>query len=126
MTPTKKLQRLIEIAWKNGWRPTDTRQDLISITSLYVDDDLMSVFSKKLAGGIFNHHYETIIFDHSFIKALCKGKYKDGEFLTLADIFTDIEQFEKYNIEPWQVHISLLTVKANRIDYLWEIFGGEE
>lgn len=117
MIPVEKLQRLIEIAWEEGWKPADTRQDLISITSLYVDDDLMSVFSKKLAGGIFNHHYETILFSHDFIKALCRAKYQQlnqpGSFLGVGAIITT----------DWQTQIKELAISDNRINYLWQIFG---
>ncbi len=112
MTQAEKLTKLIELAWANGygWKPVQWSAGLPRKPAEAVVQDI----------GLFN---ETIIFDHDFIKALCKAKYHN----TATDIATFDEAFHQ---EVYDEEITIdrnetlreLATNTNRIDYLYGEF----
>lgn len=103
MTPTEKLQRLIEIAKANGWKDRNTSK------SIYY-----GYIKNKEAMFLAEYSEYCLFFDKSFIQALHefdkkrKGKKSNRPVGMLM---------------PNQI-LSALAISDNRIDYLWQIFGG--
>ena len=109
MTDAEKLQKLIEMAWENGWQGFSPEIFEIEY-HYYKGSDNFCLIEKNYAPGNEPEVYQinTIIFDHEFIKALCKAKY---------GVRTHVG-----NAPLWGERIKELAVSTNRIDYLYEIF----
>lgn len=104
MTIVEKLQKLIEIAWENG-------------------------FDKGKSYSTYFPHFtnrDEIIFDRKFIKALCKARYGDPEKRLIdhecIDPHTELPNGNRIETPVWVHHIHALAISENRIDYLWEQF----
>lgn len=117
MTDAEKLKQLIEIAWGNGWRLTENgrgnKPDL---------DDVKCILSGDIYNGIavtVQEPVNSILFDHAFIKALCRAKC-GSEQATRREMYGLI-------VNPsdpaWPSVIQELAVETDRIGYLWSEFG---
>lgn len=122
-TDQEKLQELIELAWDNGFRSKDYRQDLCSRKSIYTNEDLTTIFSNKMPGGISEWSCEEIIFDQNFIKALCASRWgnqvnnpidsQNHNLVGIPNIKDDL---------AWFRVITNAAIAPNRIDYLYGVF----
>jgi len=127
-----KLRKLVEIAWSNGYREM-------------MDWTFEPIGKESGEPWIFNGHgvYEnhpswdedarslqlnSIIFDHEFIKALCKAKWGDSIYKQI-DINDPTGWFESTPIVASampEYTLMQLAISRNRIDYLWSMFGEEK
>lgn len=119
MTDAQKLQKLIEIAQSNGWK---SQLRMEAIDDPYEPTGCLQINMKHV--GYFNIEY--FLFDHEFIKALCKAKYgQSSDLFIVNQIFKVGEDGRVKTAEcyKWESHLMQLAVSPNRIEYLWDIFG---
>jgi hypothetical protein len=100
LSDAEKLQKLIELAWDNGYRgPLWWNCD---------DDEVNPDLAEDL---LLDRTEFNVIFDLEFIKALCKSiPFKKAGY---------------DNPEYWRYIIKLLALAENRIDYLYGVFCNE-
>lgn len=91
-TDSEKLQRLIDIAWDNGF---DKGKGYTAYYPRFTNRD-------------------EIIFDHDFIKALCRAKFGKS-----------VDEPNGFGSGAWELEIKMLALSSNRIHYLWEVFGND-
>lgn len=134
MTNAEKLQKLIELAWDNGYAENkiDWREHTASDTQDLVWVLLSGSIEQTAASVVIEGNLENIVlFDHEFIKALCNsvkdedakrcvvklstGNYhtqSSAAFLREPDKFAEIFEYTLYRV----------AITTNRIDYLYETF----
>jgi oligoribonuclease NrnB/cAMP/cGMP phosphodiesterase (DHH superfamily) len=127
MTDAEKLQKLVEMArdhdyWFEAFEITfrpDSRR--IFTRENYQDEDgIFGALDREFS-------YEEVLFDHDFIKSLCRAKYGED----WDEDYTSIEEcvyswdFDpgRLTAKPWHHHLCQLAVSTDRIGYLWEQFG---
>lgn len=115
MTDAEKLQKLIKLAWANGWRLKEVGrfevgwQNFSNLPS-YTQIDFIQEAEEE--GRI-----EFILFDHEFIKALCKGKGRIA-----WNYYMPFEIIQQFDLLSWEDTIKKLAISENRINYLYEVF----
>lgn len=109
LSDAEKLQKLIEIAEGQGfWSEWDDFQ--VFETSCTVNTQRTESVGREIWG---QYRLEEILFDHEFIKALCRAKYGP-----------DHEDLKNFRFEdPMSVVLTELALSTDRIGYLWSEFG---
>ena len=112
MNDTEFLEKLLRLAWKNGYEYLTSygTNHYIELLEDKTDGYLLKIYSKKTDYFRYTVNIERIIFDHDFIKTLYKIREakKNYNFSTLE---------YRYILEK-------LACSNNRIDYLRKEFEG--
>lgn len=116
MTQAEKLQKLLDLALENGWVSG------ICNPKTGTHWACLSDYTKSHAGEFWaqSESLEHFLFDHDFIKALCKAKYEQIADESMG--FFDDEKGHGCKAEAWQVQITNVAISTNRIGYLYDIF----
>jgi len=125
----EKLTKLIELAWDNGWQQQTPEglwpeyKTIKMFTGAPIRIDIE--FPPGIRQGVTGLDAQNvIIFDHQFIKALCKAKYGeqvDNPRDSKPNI-TMQNPFHERNDLAWHAVIAWTAISTNRIDYLYGEF----
>ena len=109
MNDTEFLEKLLRLAWKNGYEYLTSygTNHYIELLEDKTDGYLLKIYSKKTDYFLYTVNIERIIFDHDFIKILIK---------LLHD--RDVPSGPLYCV------LSNLANSENRIEYLRKEFEG--
>lgn len=116
MDKQKALQKLIELAWENGFKGAKNHNpEVVSLSAILLADCSCALMRATPIGSPIAYG---LLFNHDFIKALCSAKYgeKAGEIV-------EQEMFNSYDIwRHWQLHIMLAVISEDPVMYLAEEF----
>lgn len=108
MTDEKFLEKLIRLAWDNGYeyQKDDDYSELQDVVFNYMENHYEVHFHELELGQDYWVNLERFIFDHDFIRVLCELKYKE-------------------ELHPHEVNIilAMLAQSTDRVNFLKETFS---
>lgn len=108
MTDTEALQKLIEMAWENGWDGYDGIRRINAVQQ------------RSHLSDMINNNNISFLFNHNFIKALCRGKYGEHQLTELSVYPGEREAY----LKPYHKVLRALAItpEQDRIKYLTDTF----
>jgi len=109
----KKLKKLIEKAWDNGWRPKEMNGRSLKKYELYSVNKTYSHWGKVGASCLIPN--SVILFDKEFIKAI----FGDKKAVCVTGINNKLCSCS-CQIIPWQYHFQQAVISKDPIEYYFK------